>query len=258
MLLEHWGHISREELNWLKTDLEKVGLARPVIIGFHHPIAYESVMVDNDQQLLEVIKPYNVVLWLQGHGHANVDWSVNGVPATMVGALYDGSYDIIHVTDDKLEITKRSVAKPKKKDELIKDESTPAEKPEVIVKPLMTIPLKKRPAPQWSATANVVGDDIDSTASAPAEAVVGYRVDTEKMQPLESGKLRVPTTQMAPGEHTITVEAGFPDKRKFQIPLAVKIPARSRPTGTSTSAAKCNRAWSNRAIRCLSPRWGMI
>src|SRR6478735_1192881 len=24
VLLEHWGHISREELNWLKADLEKV------------------------------------------------------------------------------------------------------------------------------------------------------------------------------------------------------------------------------------------
>jgi len=37
----------------------------------------------------------------------------------MVGALYDGSYDIIHVTKDEMTIEKRSVPKPKKKPELL-------------------------------------------------------------------------------------------------------------------------------------------
>src|SRR5215204_2778016 len=34
VLLEHWGHISRESLNWLADDLKKVGPNKPVIIGF--------------------------------------------------------------------------------------------------------------------------------------------------------------------------------------------------------------------------------
>jgi 3',5'-cyclic AMP phosphodiesterase CpdA len=29
VLLEHWGHISRESLNWLAEDLKKVGPDRP-------------------------------------------------------------------------------------------------------------------------------------------------------------------------------------------------------------------------------------
>ena len=38
VLLEHWGHISQEQLDWLSDDLKKVEPDKPVIIGFHHPI----------------------------------------------------------------------------------------------------------------------------------------------------------------------------------------------------------------------------
>jgi hypothetical protein len=65
------------------------------VIGFHHWIGRESVQVDNEAALLEVVRPYNVVLWLQGHGHSDIEWSVNGTPATMVKGLYQGSYNIV-------------------------------------------------------------------------------------------------------------------------------------------------------------------
>ena len=146
VLLEHWGHISQEQLDWLGDDLKKVGPDRPVIIGFHHPIGGVYTMVDNQQQLMDRVAPYNVVLWLQGHGHADVDWNVNGTPATMVGALYDGSYDIIRVTGDELRITKRSIPK-NQKTELLHSASQPdAPLPEGKLKELMVIPLRKQAA----------------------------------------------------------------------------------------------------------------
>ncbi len=124
VLLEHRGHISQQQLDWLKKDLEKVGPDKPVIIGFHHWIGRDPVMVDNEKALLDVVAPYNVVLWLQGHGHANIHWSIEGVPATMVGALYDGSYNIIHVTADHLQI--EQVTHPiKRKKEPLGDENAP-------------------------------------------------------------------------------------------------------------------------------------
>src|SRR5262249_40323945 len=61
VLLEHWAHISQEQLDWLKSDLEKVGAEKPVVIGFHHFIGRETVMVDNEQQLMDLVAPYNVV-----------------------------------------------------------------------------------------------------------------------------------------------------------------------------------------------------
>src|SRR5436305_273007 len=120
VLLEHWGHISQEQLDWLKTDLEKVGTERPVVIGFHHWICKmdSQAMTDNEQELLDLVAPYNVVLWLQGHGHTDVEWNVNGVPATMLKGLYQGSYDIINVTAKEMRISKRHVP-PNKVKELL-------------------------------------------------------------------------------------------------------------------------------------------
>ena len=153
VLLEHWGHISQEQLDWLGDDLKKVGPDRPVIIGFHHPIGGVYTTVDNQQQLMDLVAPYNVVLWLQGHGHANVDWNVNGTPTTMVGALYDGSYDIIRVTGDELRITKRSIPK-NQKTELLHSASQPdAPLPEGKLKELMVIPLRKQARPQIELSA---------------------------------------------------------------------------------------------------------
>src|SRR4051812_9608123 len=163
VLLEHWGHISQEQLDWLKSDLEKVGPEKPVVIGFHHWIGREVIQTDNEQQLLELVKPYNVVLWLQGHGHSDIDWNVNGTPATMVKGLYQGSYDLITVNDRELKIRKRAWNDVKKKGEQLQDKDVP-EKHEVVWKDLMVIPLKKRPAPKWSAEAKVADGSILVTA----------------------------------------------------------------------------------------------
>ncbi len=211
VLLEHWGHISQDQLDWLKADLDKVGTDKPVVIGFHHPIGYPGGMVDNDQALFDVVKPYHVVLWLQGHGHANVEWNVNGVPATMVGALYDGSYDIIHVTADEMKIEKRFIPSPKKKGELLRSAASQPEKIEPVTKALMTIPLKKQLAPKWTATAKRESDgDILVTAKPPADAML---------------MVKIPTTHPAvPGDHVITAEAAFADGRDYQIRLHVTIP----------------------------------
>lgn len=126
VLLEHWGHISQQQLDWLKAELEKIGKEKPVVIGFHHWVGREKVQVDNEQDLIDLVEPYNVVLWLQGHGHSDVEWNVNGVPAVMQKGLYQGSYSVVDVQKDKLVITRRKLATPKKGKELLRDKSVPA------------------------------------------------------------------------------------------------------------------------------------
>src|SRR5688572_25119652 len=131
VLLQHWGHISKDQLDWLKADLEKVGKEKPVIIGFHHWIGRDTVQTDNEQQLMDLVAPYNVVLWLQGHGHSDIQWNVNGVPAIMQKGLYQGSYTIIDVTADEMKLRRRAIGPQKKGGgELIRDKSVPTE-PEV-------------------------------------------------------------------------------------------------------------------------------
>lgn len=127
VLLEHWGHISQQQLDWLKAELEKIGTEKPVVIGFHHWIGRDKVQVDNEQDLIDLVEPYNVVLWLQGHGHSDIEWNVNGVPAIMQKGLYQGSYSVIDVNDGKLTITRRKLATPKKNQELVRDKSVSPE-----------------------------------------------------------------------------------------------------------------------------------
>lgn len=127
VLLEHWGHISQQQLDWLKAELEKIGTEKPVVIGFHHWIGRDKVQVDNEQDLIDLVEPYNVVLWLQGHGHSDIQWKVNNVPAVMQKGLYQGSYCVIDVQAGKLVITRRQIATPRKGQELVRDKSVPAD-----------------------------------------------------------------------------------------------------------------------------------
>ena len=85
------------------------------MIGFHHWIGRETVQVDNEQALFDVVRPYNVVLWLQGHGHSDIEWNVNGVPAIMVKGLYQGSYNVIDVTADEMKVRRRSLGERRRR-----------------------------------------------------------------------------------------------------------------------------------------------
>ncbi len=253
VLLEHWGHISQDQLDWLKGDLEKAGTQRPVIIGFHHWVGRDPVMVDNERALFDLVKPYNIVLWLQGHGHANIDWSIDGVPATMVGALYDSTYHILHVTDDgKIEITQRQKKEGKKGKggELVTDAATQPTmaKSNALFKPIMTIPLKRQPSPQWSADVKLLGEKPADYALAvtakrgdlPDGTNFNFRLNSESPWPLVApggdfnstvpGKHEPMTLTW--GKHTVTVAASLPDKRSYQQALSVTVAGDVKPLWT--------------------------
>src|SRR4030095_11628208 len=109
------------------------------------------VQTHTEHHLMDMVARYTVVLWLQGHGHSDIQWNVNGVPAIMQKGLYQGSYTVIDVTSDSLKLRRRAIGKPKK-DELIQDKSIPSD-PNVVWTDLMTIPLKKQTPPKWDASA---------------------------------------------------------------------------------------------------------
>ena len=232
VLLEHWGHISQEQLNWLRADLNKVGTEKPVVIGFHHWVGRETVQVDNEQALLDVVKPYNVVLWLQGHGHSDIEWNANGVAATMVKGLYQGSYNIIEVTSDEMKISKRFIPTPKKKtgQELVRDKSVPDEKVGPQTKHLMTIPLRKRQAPNWKPEVTLQDGKIEISATAPVKSKLTYRINTDPPQPLdEKETVNLPTADMVPGQHIVTVQVTLEDGRAYQAPFTINIPGKVQP-----------------------------
>src|SRR5688572_22499771 len=163
VLLQHWGHISQAQLDWLKEDLKKVGPEKPVVIGFHHWIGRESVQVDNEQALLDVVAPYNVRLWLQGHGHSDIQWNINGAAAIMAKGLYQGSYHVIDVTKDVMKVRRRNLGKAAAANEILRDKSVPQGEP-VAWTDVMTIPLARQETPSWGARAAAIGERIEVTA----------------------------------------------------------------------------------------------
>ena len=72
--------MSKEEMEWLKSDLQKVGKEVPVVVSIHVPMLslyYPVVegnfkgadMICNTKDVFEVLNGYNVQLVLQGHQH---------------------------------------------------------------------------------------------------------------------------------------------------------------------------------------------
>lgn len=97
MLLEHRGHFDKAQLKWLDSDLKKLKKEVPVVLFFHHWVGRDQPMIDNEEALLRLIAPYNVIAMMVGHGHSDIQWKVNGVQCVMSRGLYQGSYHIVEV-----------------------------------------------------------------------------------------------------------------------------------------------------------------
>ena len=102
---ETHGHLEKAMLDWLAADLKQAGTSTPVMVFSHHPIGYTpSRFLDNDQDFLDIVKPYNVVALFSGHGHTNLQWNVNGIPAFMTAAAMDAGFKVIQVEGDQAKV----------------------------------------------------------------------------------------------------------------------------------------------------------
>ncbi len=101
VVLEHWGHFDKAELDWLKADLKRVRPETPVFLFMHHPIGRSTPgtrFVDNEYELTAQLRGHNVVAIFTGHGHSDLVWKVNGITTLMARGLYQGSYYRVTVT----------------------------------------------------------------------------------------------------------------------------------------------------------------
>ncbi|GAB4451436.1 MAG: PQQ-binding-like beta-propeller repeat protein [Armatimonadaceae bacterium] len=226
VLLQHWGHFDQAQLDWLAKDLKKVGTKTPIIIGFHHWVGRDTVQVDNENALLRVLAPYNVRLFLIGHGHSDIRWNVNGAPAIMAKGLYQGSYHVVNVTADKLTVYRRT---------------TESGKPDVEV---LTEPLARPQRPR--SAVNIVarggllspGYGVVSVerGDLPLDSLITYRLNEGKGISLSSdtagwtGTLDLSTTM--PGFHHLNVSLAVPGGDTYLIPVDFEIeaPLTLRPT----------------------------
>ncbi|MDB5322041.1 MAG: WD40-like repeat [Phycisphaerales bacterium] len=240
VLLQHWGHSSKGELDWLKADLEKTGTQRPVVIGFHHWVGRDTVQVDNEEELLALVAPYNVRLWLQGHGHADLEWNINGAPAVMAKGLYQGSYHLIEVTKDTIKVKRRTLGKPSGS-EILRDKSIPATT-EVVWKDLFTVPLTRPAAVNWHAASEVEAGVVRITASVkdPGMKKIEYQLNGAKYAPMERDEdgiwsSSIPTPELTPGEQQVTVRLTLADGREYQQQAPALVAADVTPAWTANA-----------------------
>lgn len=220
VLLQHWGHFDQAQLNWLAEDLKKTGPEKPVIIGFHHWIGRESVQVDNEEELLRIIAPYNIRLFLIGHGHSDIQWNINGIPAVMSKGLYQGSYNLVKVTAQELTVYRRTME---------------SGKPSVEV---LTSPLARQTRPRGSVTlsarAGIISSGIGVVAvergEFPPNSKAAFRIDSGTETPLamtlDGWRGTIDLTRYMPGFHLLTLAIETPEGNTYRVPVDFGVEAR--------------------------------
>ncbi len=103
------GHIPRDAINWMNTELTKLGPQEPVIFLNHYPI---DNSLDNWYDATNALKTRNIIAILCGHGHNNHAMNFEGIPATMGRSNLRakaaiGGYNIVEVTADSLLFSER-------------------------------------------------------------------------------------------------------------------------------------------------------
>ena len=96
------GHISKQNLKWLKTKLNSQEKKNPVFIVTHYPLQKADVI--NWRSLMDLSKKYNVKAVLGGHYHRNVLFNYEGIPgiihrSTLRGNEKVGGYSILSISD---------------------------------------------------------------------------------------------------------------------------------------------------------------
>jgi outer membrane protein assembly factor BamB len=217
VLLQHWGHFDKAQLAWLAKDLKAVGTSKPIVIGFHHWVGRDTVQVDNEIELLRTLAPYNVRLLLIGHGHTDMLWNVNGIPAVMAKGLYQGSYHLIKVTADRLEVRRRT---------------TESGKPDV---PVVSIPLNRPKRPKGSVTVSAngglftagEGNVVVERGDFPLESTVSYRVDDGKpislLVSLKGWEGPLDMTTVMPGFHYLNLTLATPTGDAYFVPIDFQV-----------------------------------
>ncbi len=97
----YMGYVDSLQLDWLRSDLEKVGTEIPIIISTHIPFvsvvpqlvyggeasAGYGYLVTNTHEIMQVVMDYNVKLVLQGHLHHLEEVSFGGIHFVTAGAV---------------------------------------------------------------------------------------------------------------------------------------------------------------------------
>lgn len=99
------GHVSPQDISWMKKEMDAAGKEKPVILVTHYPL--QEGDVDNWYDVTDAVRPYNIRVVLGGHYHRNLLLSYDGIPgilsrSNLRGKERVGGYSIFQVTADSI------------------------------------------------------------------------------------------------------------------------------------------------------------
>lgn len=115
--LEHHGAVSGDTRRWIVSELAKDPPGTPAVLFTHQPPMYpDNVFMTGDVELWKAIAPYNVRVFVNGHGHIFKSWTVNGVFCHMTkGMMNDqGGYTIYTVSATDIKVYEKLNGKTRK------------------------------------------------------------------------------------------------------------------------------------------------
>jgi outer membrane protein assembly factor BamB/predicted phosphodiesterase len=103
------GHIPRDAVNWLDSELAKTKKGEKIIFLNHYPI---DPGLDNWYEITDRLRKYNTIAILCGHGHANRGMNFEDVPGVMGRSNLRakqaiGGCNLVDVTNDSLIFSER-------------------------------------------------------------------------------------------------------------------------------------------------------
>ena len=105
----------REQIVWLQKELAPLSRFTPIFVFCHHPPGTSEFSSPSDgNRLLDLLRPYNVVAFIVGHGHKPSLSQYNGFPIIMGGQGYGemAGYNVFDVKDGYLRVAYRKGKDP--------------------------------------------------------------------------------------------------------------------------------------------------
>lgn len=208
--LSHWGTFSRTQLDWLESELKKVGREAPVILGMHHWVGRDKPVTDNEEALRRLVEPYNIKLIMTGHGHTDDDWKWDGIHTTMCRGLYQKSWQMQEVKGGKLLISRRGEAS----------------KGQLVQKAEISLAADKSKRQIWPAAIGpvtlgqevVLPQAVESHSWARGEKILGGPAETGKLPPGRS-ELTLTSAEGRMARFTVLVKSDKGLVSEWEAPL---------------------------------------
>lgn len=107
------GHVSPQDISWMKKELATFGKDKPVILVTHYPL--QEGDVDNWYDVTDAVRPYNIRVFLGGHYHRNLLFNYDGIlgiicRSNLRGKEKVGGYSVFEVTPDSLLVYEQKIA----------------------------------------------------------------------------------------------------------------------------------------------------